>query len=42
VRPMPMYRTEMAMAQADSPPTPVEAGTIEVRASVTLVVGIRP
>jgi uncharacterized protein YggE len=41
VRPMPVYRTEMAMAQA-APPTPVEAGPIEVRASVTLVVGIRP
>jgi hypothetical protein len=41
VRPMPMYRAEMAMAQA-APPTPVEAGAIEVRASVTLVVAIRP
>ena len=41
VRPMPMYRAEMAMAQAP-PPTPVEAGAIEVRASVTLVVAIRP
>jgi uncharacterized protein YggE len=38
---MPMYRAEMAMAQA-APPTPVEAGAIEVRASVTLVVAIRP
>ncbi len=42
VRPMPMYRAEMAMAQADAQPTPVEAGAIEVRASVTLVVAIRP
>ncbi|MGH9335301.1 MAG: SIMPL domain-containing protein, partial [Vicinamibacteria bacterium] len=41
VRPMPAYR-EMAMAQAASAPTPVEPGTIEFRASVTLVVGIRP
>ena len=41
VRPMPMYRAEMAMAQADAP-TPVEAGAIEVRASVTLVVLINP
>ena len=41
VRPMPMYRAEMAMAQA-APPTPVEAGMIEVRASVTLVVSIKP
>lgn len=42
VRPMPMYRAEMAMAQAPPPPTPVEPGTIEFRAIVTLVVGIRP
>jgi uncharacterized protein len=42
VRPMPMYRAELAMAQADAPTTPVEAGAIEVRASVTLVVGISP
>jgi uncharacterized protein YggE len=42
VRPMPRYRGEMAMAQAAPPPTPVEAGAIEVRASVTLVVSIRP
>lgn len=41
VRPQPLYRAEMAMVQA-APPTPVEAGAIEVRASVTLVVGIRP
>lgn len=41
VRPMPTYRGELAMAQA-APPTPVEAGPIEVRASVTLVVSIRP
>jgi uncharacterized protein YggE len=41
IRPVPTYRAELAMAQAE-PPTPVEAGTIEVRASVTLVVGIRP
>jgi uncharacterized protein YggE len=42
VRPMPampMYRAEMAMAQAD---TPVEAGAIEIRASVTLVVAVEP
>jgi uncharacterized protein YggE len=39
---MPMYRAEMAMVQAPAPPTPIEAGAIEVRASVTLVVGIRP
>ena len=42
VRPMPMYRAEMAMAQVDAPPTPFEAAAIEVRASVTLVVGISP
>lgn len=42
IRPIQMYRgAEAAMAQA-APPTPVEAGTIEVRASVTLVVGISP
>lgn len=41
VRPMPIYRAELAMAQA-APPTPVEAGPIEVRASVTLSVSIRP
>ena len=41
VRPMPTYRAEMAMAEA-GPPTPIEAGAIEVRASVTLVVSIRP
>lgn len=41
VRPMPMYRgAEMAMA--DAPPTPVEAGAIEVKASVTLVVAVKP
>ncbi len=40
VRPMPMSRgAELAMAAA--PPTPVEAGAIEVRASVTLSVWIR-
>jgi uncharacterized protein YggE len=41
IRPLATYRAEMAMAKADAP-TPVEAGTIEVRASVTLVVGISP
>jgi hypothetical protein len=41
IRPMPVYRAEMAMAEA-RPETPVEAGAIEVRASVTLVVAIRP
>ena len=41
VRPMPMYRAEMAMAQADVP-TPVAPGSIEVRASVTLIVEIEP
>lgn len=40
VRPMPMYRGEMAMAQ--SAPTPVEPGEIEIRASVTLAVEIAP
>ena len=40
VRPMPQYRAA-AMAQ-EAAPTPVEAGTIEVRASVTLTVSIRP
>jgi uncharacterized protein len=40
IRPMPMYRGEMAMAQAAAPPTPVEPGTIEIHASVTLVVEI--
>jgi uncharacterized protein YggE len=40
IRPVPMARAEMAMAQAAAPPTPVEPGTIEVRASVTLVVQI--
>ncbi|HXV65090.1 MAG TPA: SIMPL domain-containing protein [Vicinamibacteria bacterium] len=39
VRPMPAFRSEMAMAQADVT-TPVEPGTIEIRASVTLVVEI--
>lgn len=41
VRPMPMYRSELAMAQA-APPTPVEPGSIEVRATVTLVLEISP
>lgn len=41
VRPMPMYRSEMVMAQAEAP-TPVEPGSIEVRASVTLVVEVEP
>ena len=41
IRPLPTYRAEMAMAQA-TPPTPVEAGAIEVRASVTLSVAFRP
>ena len=41
IRPLPTYRAEMAMAQA-APPTPVEAGAIEVRASVTLSVAFRP
>ena len=41
IRPLPTYRAEMAMAQAP-PPTPVEAGAIEVRASVTLSVAFRP
>jgi uncharacterized protein YggE len=41
VRPMPAYRAQTAMAQAEMP-TPVEAGSIEVRASVTLVVEIEP
>jgi uncharacterized protein YggE len=40
VRPMPMYRAELAMAEAA--PTPVEPGSIEIRASVTLVVEISP
>jgi hypothetical protein len=30
------------MAMADAPQTPIEAGPIEVRASVTLVVSIKP
>jgi uncharacterized protein YggE len=38
---MPSYRTEMALAES-APPTPIEAGSIEVRASVSLVVSIRP
>jgi uncharacterized protein YggE len=41
IRPMPMYRAEMAMA-AQAPPTPVEPGAIEVRASVMLVVEVSP
>lgn len=40
IRPMPMYRSEVAMAQAAAAPTPVEPGSIEIRASVTLVVEI--
>jgi hypothetical protein len=39
IHPMPMARGEFAMAQA-APPTPIEAGTIEIRASVSLVVEI--
>jgi uncharacterized protein YggE len=42
IRPMPMYRAEMAMASAASPQTPVEPGAIEVLASVTLVVEVSP
>lgn len=38
IRPSPMFRAEMAQAQAA--PTPVEPGTIEVHASVTLMVEI--
>lgn len=40
IHPMPMARGEFAMAQAPPPPTPVEAGAIEIRASVSLVVEI--
>jgi hypothetical protein len=39
IHPMPMARGEFAMAQA-APPTPVEAGAIEIRASVSLVVEV--
>jgi hypothetical protein len=42
VRPLPAYRGEIAMFSAPSPPTPIEPGTIEVRASVTLVVEVSP
>ncbi len=38
IRPSPMFRAEMA--QAVAAPTPVEPGTIEVTASVTLIVEI--
>ena len=38
IRPSPMFRAELA--QAAAAPTPVEPGTIEVNASVTLIVEI--
>jgi hypothetical protein len=42
IRPLgPMYRAEMAMAE-QAAPTPIEGGRIQVTATVTLVVGIRP
>jgi hypothetical protein len=42
IRPLgPMYRAEMAMAEPAAP-TPIEGGRIQVTATVTLVVGIRP
>lgn len=42
VRPMPMFRAEMAMGQPGPVTTPIEPNAIEIRASVTLVVEIAP
>jgi uncharacterized protein len=42
VRPVSMFRGEMAMAQGAPPTTPIEPNSIEVRASVTLIVEISP
>ena len=42
VRPMPLYAQRMSVAAAPAPATPVEAGTIDVSATVTLTVEVAP
>jgi uncharacterized protein len=42
VRPIPMPQLRSAQMEATTPPTPVEAGTIEVRSSVTLTGELGP
>lgn len=42
VRPMPLYAQRMSVAAAPAAATPVEAGTIDVSATVTLTVEVAP
>jgi uncharacterized protein len=42
VRPMPLYAQRMSVEAAAAPATPVEAGTIDVSATVTLTVEVAP
>lgn len=42
VRPMPLYAQRMSVAAAPAPATPVEAGTIDVSATVSLTVEVAP
>jgi hypothetical protein len=42
VRPMPLYAQRMSVAAAAAPATPVEAGTIDVSATVNLTVEVAP
>jgi hypothetical protein len=42
VRPMPLYARRMSVAAGPAPATPVEAGTIDVSATVTLTVEVAP
>lgn len=42
IRPMPLYAQRMSVAAAPAPATPVEAGTIDVSATVTLTVEVAP
>ena len=41
-RPLPLYAQKMSVAAAPAPATPVEAGTIDVNATVTLTVEVAP
>jgi uncharacterized protein len=42
IRPLPIYARAMRLAVAQAPATPVEAGTIDVNATVTLTVEVEP
>ena len=42
VRPLPLYAQRMSVAAAPAPATPVEAGTIDVSATVALTVEVAP